>query len=99
MVHMRSRWRALLGLLCVALILLGATLAVAHTHERGLVSHADCSLCMAAHHVVPMAASAPGLPVPQVFATVHYLVAASRSKQRLRLTLPIRPPPAAAVHE
>ena len=46
-----SPWRLLLGVLCIALVLLIGTLSVTHSHPDGAV-HMDCGLCTTAHLTV-----------------------------------------------
>ena len=51
-----SRKPFVLALLCVALFLFGATVQQAHFHSDGL-THADCTVCHTAPHVVQPSAS------------------------------------------
>jgi hypothetical protein len=44
--------RVLVGIFCIALLLLGTSVQVAHTHADGQAAHADCSLCLSAHHSI-----------------------------------------------
>jgi hypothetical protein len=53
-------WRVLLALLCLFLVVIAGTVQVAHTHADGAITHADCSLCAAAHVTVQVTQS----PVP-----------------------------------
>ena len=46
---------SLLGILCIALVLLSGVVQVAHTHTSGQPDH-DCSLCTTAHHVIQVVA-------------------------------------------
>jgi hypothetical protein len=50
----RFSWLALLGMVCIALVLAGSIVQVAHTHPSGQPDH-DCSLCVSAHHVIQIA--------------------------------------------
>jgi hypothetical protein len=62
-------WRILLALLCVLLVVVAGTVQVAHTHADGAVTHADCSLCVAAHITVQLVqtpAPAPSVAVVTV---------------------------------
>jgi hypothetical protein len=45
-----------LVVLCIALLLLGATLQAGHAHQDGLM-HSDCALCTTMHATVAVAAS------------------------------------------
>ncbi len=51
-------WRTLAVLLCMALLLLGTTVHVAHGHAPGSSLHDDCSLCLSVHAVVAVLAAA-----------------------------------------
>src|ERR1039457_342768 len=53
--QMRSPWRVLLGVLCIALIMVGGIVAVTHTHSQREISHQDCGLCVTAHMAVQVA--------------------------------------------
>jgi hypothetical protein len=46
---------SLLGIVCVALVLMSGIVQVAHTHPSGQPDH-DCSLCATAHHVIQIVA-------------------------------------------
>ncbi len=90
-------WRIFLALVCVLLVVVAGTVQVAHTHADGAVTHADCSLCVAAHitvQVVQIPAQAP--PV----AVVTALEAEPPSVMPVPLStfaLFTRPPPVAVV--
>jgi hypothetical protein len=85
-------WVSLLGILCVALVLMTSVLQVTHSHPNGQPDH-DCSLCVTAHHVaqavvvVTLAVSSKPLArfVPESFTPVP--------RQRFVLKLANRPPP------
>ena len=47
----RSRSIALLGILCVLFLLVGATVQAVHTHEDGGM-HGDCALCLTPHAIL-----------------------------------------------
>ena len=62
---------ALLGIFCIALVLMSGMVQVAHTHASGQPDH-DCSLCITAHNVIQVVAlaildvsSQPVVPVAQ----------------------------------
>lgn len=82
-------------MLCVALVLLGGTLSVAHSHPDGIV-HSDCGFCTAAHSVVPATMPAVHLPVTQVFTTVPATILSVPSRRLFTFALFVRPPPAHA---
>jgi hypothetical protein len=85
-------WVSILGIVCVALVLMTGVLQVTHSHPAGQPDH-DCSLCVSAHHVaqvvvvVTMAVSSR--PV------AHYVVESFTPvpRQRFVLKLANRPPP------
>ena len=53
----RQQWSpaTVLGILCVALVLMAGMIQVAHSHPLGQPDH-DCSLCTTAHHVIQIVA-------------------------------------------
>lgn len=53
----RSRAAILIGLLCIALILLGATVQLVHAHPDGTI-HSECALCVTAHVILATVAFA-----------------------------------------
>jgi hypothetical protein len=91
----RGSWRHLLAILCVLLVVVAGTAQVAHTHADGADTHADCSLCAAAHVTVQMD-QAPAAPVPAVavVATLESLPAAVVPSVLSTFALFTRPPPA-----
>ena len=89
----RLPWRLILGLLCVALVVLAGTLAVAHGHEDATVSHADCGLCAPAHVTIQLAVAVALIPVAQVFTRVEASIPPDRSRTLSRFALFTRPPP------
>lgn len=50
----RMNWASVLGLVCVALVLVSGMVQAAHFHPSGQADH-DCALCMAAHQAARMA--------------------------------------------
>jgi hypothetical protein len=88
----RLSWVSLLGIICVALVLMTGILQVTHSHPSGQIDH-DCSLCVTAHHavqavvVVTLAVSSRQVArfVPESFTPVP--------RQRFVLKLANRPPP------
>ncbi len=89
-----GQWRLIVGLLCIALVVLAGTLSVAHGHEDVNVSHADCGLCATAHVTVQLAEAVTLIPVAQVFARVEASIPPDRSRTLSRFALFTRPPPA-----
>ncbi|MGC2162830.1 MAG: hypothetical protein WA634_13025 [Silvibacterium sp.] len=51
----RSNWVALVGIACVALVLLVGVVQVVHSHPSGRIDP-DCSLCVTAHQAVQVVA-------------------------------------------
>jgi len=90
-----SRWRLILGLLCVALVVLAGTLSVSHGHDDG-IPHADCGLCATAHVTVQVASTLTLGPVAQVFTRVNASLPEIRPRTLFRSELFTRPPPAGA---
>jgi len=87
-----STLRRILGVLCIALVVMSGVVQVAHSHSTGQADH-DCALCVAAHHVAQAAA-------PVIFAVTSLRVApvtTARSTPRPRravyFRLVSRPPP------
>jgi hypothetical protein len=88
----RLSWVSVLGMVCVALVLMTGILQVTHSHPSGQPDH-DCSLCVTAHHavqavvVVTLAVSSRQVArfVPESFTPVP--------RQRFVLKLANRPPP------
>ncbi len=90
----QASWRFLLGLLCLALVVLGSTIQVAHTHTSGDLSHADCSLCATAHVVAQVVAAPVSLAVTVVIAAVRVSAPLSHPGGPIAFALFTRPPPA-----
>ncbi|MGH9586691.1 MAG: hypothetical protein ACRD3F_07035 [Acidobacteriaceae bacterium] len=51
----RSTWLALVGIICVALILTVGVVQVVHSHPSGHIDP-DCALCVTAHQAVQVVA-------------------------------------------
>lgn len=84
---------SLLGIICIALVLMSGIVQVAHSHPTGLPDH-DCSLCVTAHHVIQVVALATLALSSVSIALVspepaHYLPV-----QAFVFKLASRPPPA-----
>jgi hypothetical protein len=91
-----KRWGVLLSLLCIALVILGGTLQVAHTHPGGDLSHADCSLCATAHVVAQVVSHPVPLPATLTITDAPSVKATSRQARLSIFALFTRPPPAAS---
>jgi len=89
-------WISILGIVCIALVLLTGILQVTHSHPNGQPDH-DCSLCVTAHHVVQVVAL---VTLAISSHAIARFVADSFSplpRQRFVLKLVNRPPPVPAV--
>jgi hypothetical protein len=92
--HVRSPWKVFLGVLCIALVVVGGVLYVSHSHTDGKAHHPDCGLCVSSRMAVTVSA-----PPPQLI-LVHdsTYVEVPRPVARLHLSpefaLFSRPPPA-----
>lgn len=94
---MRPRWKLLVGLLCVALVVLSGTISATHTHGRDLSLHDDCGLCVAAHATVQLV-SQPALPtLTRVFTRIEAARPIRRPSFTLAFSLFTRPPPVHAL--
>jgi len=88
-------WVSILGIVCVALVLLTGVLQVTHTHANGQPDH-DCSLCVSAHHVAQVVVV---VALTLCFHTVARFLAEGFTpipRQRFVLKLANRPPPVPA---
>ncbi len=86
------RWASLLGILCIALVLVSGVIQAAHFHAGGQTDH-DCALCLAAHQIAHAAA-----PIALPFNSLAVAaVTVPRTLQRPRpavaFRLVSRPPP------
>jgi hypothetical protein len=91
----QSTWRILLALLCVLLVAVAGTVQVVHTHTDGTDTHADCSLCAAAHVTVHLAHTPAPAPTVRVIAVLETHPASAVSSALSTFALFTRPPPAA----
>lgn len=89
-------WRAAVAVLCAVLVVLAGAVHVAHCHAVTTASHADCSLCVAAH----IALQAPQTPVqaaPSAVVTAVELAPVQVGRTAVRsFALFTRPPPETA---
>jgi hypothetical protein len=90
-------WASLLGILCVALVLLTGFVQATHTHPAGQVDHEGCSLCSTAHHVVQTVAHAAVIVSIQPVWRVALDKPIERPRQKFLFKLANRPPPASLV--
>jgi hypothetical protein len=90
-----SAWTTFLVFVCILLVAVAGTVQVAHSHADGADTHADCSLCTAAHVIVHLVQTP--IPAPSV-AVVIQVEADPPTVLPVALStfaLFIRPPPAA----
>jgi hypothetical protein len=92
-----SPWRFLLALVCVLLVVAAGTVQVAHTHSDGTDTHADCSLCAAAHVTVELVQTPAPAPVVTVVARVEAVAPSILPAALSTFALFTRPPPTAAL--
>ena len=90
---MQPRWKIIVGLLCVALVVLSGTISATHTHGRDNTLHEDCGLCVAAHATVQVTAQPPVLSLTRVITRVETVRAVRRPALKLAFDLFTRPPP------
>ena len=90
------RWRLLLGLLCIALVVLSGTISATHTHGRDHSLHEDCGLCVAAHATIQQAAVPVLLTLTKVIIHVEPARPVRRPSLILAFDLFTRPPPVRA---
>jgi hypothetical protein len=90
----RQSWSFLLGLLCLALVVLGSTIQVAHSHANGDIAHPDCSLCATAHVVAQVVAAPAALIAVATVASVPVASPQSQPSRPTVFALFTRPPPA-----
>ena len=91
---MRSPWRLLLGVLCIALIMFSGTIAVTHGHLHDSALHADCGLCVAVHASARIESGAPILLATPVFTHLEPTPPAVLPRSVVQSAHYSRPPPA-----
>ena len=91
-----SGLRMAVAVLCALLIVFAGVVQVAHTHPGGAATHADCSLCVAAHSTVHLTQSpVPASPTPVITRAESAPVRPAASALSA-FALFTRPPPAIA---
>ena len=91
-------WRVLLALTCILLVVVAGTVQVAHSHTDGADTHANCSLCAAAHVTVHMVQTPAPAPAASVVTVLESLPPAVLPSALSTFALFTRPPPIAVVH-
>jgi hypothetical protein len=89
----QTPWKFLLGILCLALLVFGSVVQVAHTHPGGDIAHTDCSLCATAHVVAQKVSQPVPIPAALVVSAVREFSAAPRPQTLSAFALFTRPPP------
>lgn len=89
----RSSWLALLGMLCIALVLASGIAQVTHNHPSGQPDH-DCSLCASAHHVIQIAPTVQLDQASRPVAAIAIAHASALPTRQFFYKLSCRPPPA-----
>jgi hypothetical protein len=89
-------WISILGIVCIALVLMTSMLQVTHSHPSGQDDH-DCALCLTAHQVVQIAIVVTVVLVAHPIARVTSEGFSPLPRQRFVLKLANRPPPVPAV--
>jgi hypothetical protein len=89
-----SSWRLLLALLCVLLVVVAGTAQVAHNHADGSATHADCSLCAAAHVALEVVQTPAPAPPVTIVAVPEALPQSDTTSALSTFALFTRPPPA-----
>jgi hypothetical protein len=87
----RLNWARVLGVFCIALVLMSGLVQAAHMHADG--QDHDCALCVAAHHV---SCAAPAVTLDCASVPVIALIAAQSVRVPPRAVffrLASRPPP------
>jgi hypothetical protein len=90
-----SAWRVFLAFFCILLVMVSGTVQVAHTHADGADTHADCSLCSAAHIIVHLAQTPAAAPPVAVVTRVEVDLPTVLPIALSTFALFTRPPPAA----
>jgi len=85
---------SLLGIVCIALVLMSGMIQVAHTHPSGQLDH-DCSLCITAHHVIQAVALVTLDLSSQLVSRLAPEPAIDLPSRNFFFQLSCRPPPAA----
>ena len=92
LVKPRIGWASVLGILCIALVLMSGMVQAAHFHAAGTIDH-DCALCVAAHSAAHVA---PAITLYWVGAEVAVVAPARRlhmPRRAVFFQLISRPPP------
>jgi hypothetical protein len=92
----RSSWLALLGVFCIALVLVSGIVQAAHSHSSGQPDH-DCSLCVSAHNVIQATPAVQLIHASRPVAAVAVVPVSALPRRQFFYKLACRPPPAESV--
>jgi hypothetical protein len=88
----RTSWVSILGMVCIALVLLTGIVHVAHSHANGQIDQ-DCALCVTAHQAVQVTAVVAVILSSQPVVRRVMVRVDPAPRQRFVLKLANRPPP------
>jgi len=94
--HMRTPWKVLLGVVCIALVMLGGVISATHVHSPREITHQECGLCVTAHMAVQITVSVTHVCVIHIFTNVEASRPVTRTQFIPQFALFSRPPPAVA---
>ena len=87
------RWSVAVAVLCALLVVFAGVVQVAHMHADQTATHADCSLCVAAHITVQLVPSPAPAPALHIVTAVDSEPACARATALSAFALFTRPPP------
>lgn len=90
------RWASVLGIFCVALVLMSGVVQAAHFHAGGQTDH-DCALCLTAHQIAHAAAPVTVPLDSHAVAAVAIPRTLHRPRRAIAFSLVSRPPPSLAL--
>jgi len=90
--HAQGWGKILLGLVCILLVAVFSTVQVAHTHADA-DTHANCSLCVAAHVTLHLGGSPSPAPAAAVVTVLETLPRSVVPSALQPFALFTRPPP------
>jgi hypothetical protein len=88
-------WTLVLAFVCILLVVVAGTVQVAHSHTGNADTHADCSLCAAAHITIHPAQTPAPAPSISVVSRVEVDPPSVLPVALSTFALFTRPPPAA----
>jgi hypothetical protein len=91
-----SSLRAAVAVLCALLVVFAGVVQVAHAHIDSTATHADCSLCVAAHLAVHLERSPAPASIAAVITRIEVSPIPASASALSTFALFTRPPPAAS---